>query len=203
MVLVNPNIATVQTSEGMADRTYFLPVTLEMVRQVIDKERPDSILLQFGGQTALNCGIELMRAGVLDQYNVRVLGTPVAAIIATEDREIFSQKLIEINEKIAMGFPAVNLNEAKEAAKKIGYPVIIRAAFALGAGNEAELTALCEKAFASSAQVLVEKPMKDALVVIATFVSDEERCDVETKLMKRRYTILGRTVRALPLAALP
>ena len=132
MVLVNPNIATVQTSEGMADRTYFLPVTLEMVRQVIDKERPDSILLQFGGQTALNCGIELMRAGVLDQYNVRVLGTPVAAIIATEDREIFSQKLIEINEKIAMGFPAVNMSEAKEAAKKIGYPVIIRAAFALG-----------------------------------------------------------------------
>ena len=166
MVLVNPNIATVQTSEGMADRTYFLPVTLEMVRQVIDKERPDSILLQFGGQTALNCGIELMRAGVLDQYNVRVLGTPVAAIIATEDREIFSQKLIEINEKIAMGFPAVNLNEAKEAAKKIGYPVIIRAAFALGglgsgfADNEAELTALCEKAFANSPQVLVEKSMK-------------------------------------------
>ena len=166
MVLVNPNIATVQTSEGMADRTYFLPVTLEMVRQVIDKERPDSILLQFGGQTALNCGIELMRAGVLDQYNVRVLGTPVAAIIATEDREIFSQKLIEINEKIAMGFPAVNMDEAKEAAKKIGYPVIIRAAFALGglgsgfADNEAELTALCEKAFANSPQVLVEKSMK-------------------------------------------
>jgi len=166
VVLVNPNIATVQTSEGMADRTYFLPVTLDMVRQVIDKERPDSILLQFGGQTALNCGIELMRAGVFDQYNVRVLGTPVDAIIATEDREIFSQKLIEINEKIAMGFPAVNLKEAKEAANTIGYPVIIRAAFALGglgsgfADNETELAALCEKAFANSPQVLVEKSMK-------------------------------------------
>ena len=166
MVLVNPNIATVQTSEGMADRTYFLPVTLEMVRQVIEKERPDSILLQFGGQTALNCGIELMRAGVLDEYHVRVLGTPVDAIIATEDREIFSQKLVEINEKIAMGFPAVNLKEATAAANKIGYPVIIRAAFALGglgsgfADNDAELMELCEKAFANSPQVLVEKSMK-------------------------------------------
>ena len=166
VVLVNPNIATVQTSEGMADRTYFLPVTLDMVRQVIEKERPDSILLQFGGQTALNCGIELMRAGVLDKYNVRVLGTPVDAIIATEDREIFSQKLVEINEKIAMGFPAVNMKEACTAAKKIGYPVIIRAAFALGglgsgfADNEAELKELVEKAFANSPQVLVEKSMK-------------------------------------------
>ena len=125
MVLVNPNIATVQTSEGMADRTYFLPVTLEMVRQVIEKERPDSILLQFGGQTALNCGIELMRAGVLDEYHVRVLGTPVDAIIATEDREIFAAKVAEIGESCVPSMACTTVPEVLAAAEKVGFPVYV------------------------------------------------------------------------------
>ncbi len=165
-VLINPNIATVQTSEGMADRVYFLPVTFEMVSKVIAKERPDGILLQFGGQTALNCGIELEKSGILEQYGVRVLGTPIEAIVATEDRDIFSQKLREINEKIAEGEPASTVEEAVEAAARIGYPVIMRAAFALGglgsgfAYDEKSCRELATKAFASSPQVLVERSMK-------------------------------------------
>ena len=165
-VLINPNIATVQTSQGMADRVYFQPVTFEVVKEVIIKERPDSILLQFGGQTALNCGVELYNSGLLDEYNVRVLGTPVEAILATEDREIFSNKLREINEKIAMGFPAVTDDEAVAAAEKIGYPVILRAAFALGglgsgfAHDEASCRKLATTALSSSPQVLVERSMK-------------------------------------------
>ena len=166
VVLVNPNIATVQTSQGMADRTYFLPVTLDMVRQIIEKERPDGILLQFGGQTALNCGIELQRSGVLEEFGVQVLGTAVDAIVATEDRDIFSQKLLEINEKIAMGFPADTVDGAVAAAAKIGYPVILRAAFALGglgsgfAHDEASCRKLAAQAFSASPQVLVERSMK-------------------------------------------
>jgi len=165
-ILVNPNIATVQTSAGMADRVYFLPVNADIVEQIIAKERPDGILLQFGGQTALNCGIALQKKGVLDKYNVRVLGTPVAAIEATEDRDIFMQKLREINEKIAVGYPAATIEEAVEAAAKIGYPVIMRAAFALGglgsgfAHDEVSCRELAEKALACSSQVLVERSMK-------------------------------------------
>ena len=121
-ILVNPNIATVQTSEGMADRVYFLPVTFEVVKEIIAKEKPDGILLQFGGQTALNCGIELQKSGVLEQYNCRVLGTQVDAIIATEDRDIFSQKLLEINERIAQGYPATTVQEAVDVRQPIGYP---------------------------------------------------------------------------------
>jgi len=165
-ILINPNIATVQTSAGMADRVYFLPVTWEMVEQIIAKERPDGILLQFGGQTALNCGIELREKGILSKYNVRVLGTPVDAILATEDRDIFSQKLREINEKIATGYPATSVDEAVAAAARIGYPVIMRAAFALGglgsgfAYDDESCRALAQKALACSSQVLVERSMK-------------------------------------------
>ena len=165
-VLINPNIATVQTSQGMADRVYFQPVTFDVVKAVIIKERPDGIMLQFGGQTALNCGVEVYNSGLLEEYNVRVLGTPVEAILATEDREIFSDKLREIGEKIAQGYPAVTVDEAAQAAAKIGYPVILRAAFALGglgsgfAHDEASCRTLAEKAFSASCQVLVERSMK-------------------------------------------
>ena len=166
IVLVNPNIATVQTSEGMADRVYFLPVTPDIVEEIIARERPDGILLQFGGQTALNCGIALDKKGVLSKYNVRVLGTPIEAIVATEDRDIFAQKLREINKRIAMGFPAESVDEAVAAAEKIGYPVIMRAAFALGglgsgfATDRESCIALATKALANSSQVLVERSMK-------------------------------------------
>ena len=165
-VLINPNIATVQTSAGMADRVYFQPVTFDVVKEVIKKERPDSILLQFGGQTALNCGVELYNSGFLKEHNVRVLGTPVEAILATEDREIFSDKLREINEKIATGYPAVTPDEAVACAKKIGYPVILRAAFALGglgsgfAHDDDSCRKLATTALSSSPQVLVERSMK-------------------------------------------
>ena len=165
-VLINPNIATVQTSQGMADRVYFQPVTFDVVKEVIKKERPDGILLQFGGQTALNCGVELYNSGLLEEYNVKVLGTPVDAILATEDREIFSNKLREIGEKIAQGYPAVSVDEAVAAAEKIGYPVILRAAFALGglgsgfAHDEKSCRALALTALSASPQVLVEKSMK-------------------------------------------
>ena len=166
VILINPNIATVQTSQGMADKIYFLPVTPDIVTEIIEKERPDSILLQFGGQTALNCGVELDRSGVLAKYNVRVLGTPVEAILATEDRDIFSQKLREINERIAMGYPACTVEEAVAAANKIGYPVILRAAFALGglgsgfAVDDQSCADLAQRAFSASPQVLVERSMK-------------------------------------------
>ena len=165
-ILINPNIATVQTSAGMADRVYFQPVTVDCVIEILRKERPDGILLQFGGQTALNCGVELYNSGILEELNCRVLGTPVEAILATEDREIFNQKLTEINEKIAEGQTACTVDEAVAAAEKIGYPVILRAAFALGglgsgfATDEASCRALAEKAFSGSPQVLVERSMK-------------------------------------------
>merc|ERR1719502_1654902 len=165
-VLINPNIATVQTSQGMANRVYFQPVTFESVKEVIKRERPDGILLQFGGQTALNCGVELYNSGLLQEYNVKVLGTPVDAILATEDREIFSNKLREIGEKIAQGYPATTVDDAIAAANKIGYPVILRAAFALGglgsgfATDDASCRALATKGLSASPQVLVEKSMK-------------------------------------------
>ncbi|MBR5385410.1 MAG: carbamoyl-phosphate synthase (glutamine-hydrolyzing) large subunit [Bacteroidales bacterium] len=165
-VLINPNIATVQTSEGVADKIYFLPVTPFFVEKVIEKERPEGILLSFGGQTALNCGVELYENKVLEKYNVKVLGTPVQAIMDTEDRELFVGKLDEIGVKTIKSHPATSLEEAKKAANELGYPLIVRAAYALGGlgsgfcDNEAQLTELCEKAFAFSPQVLVEKSLK-------------------------------------------
>ena len=165
-MLINPNIATVQTSEGVADQIYFLPVQPHFVEEVIKKERPDGILLSFGGQTALNCGVELYRQGILEKYNVKVLGTPVQAIMDTEDRELFVQKLDEINVKTIKSEACETMEQTRKAAAELGYPVIIRAAYALGglgsgfADNEEELVKLAEKAFSFSPQVLVEKSLK-------------------------------------------
>ena len=165
-VLINPNIATVQTSEGVADKIYFLPVTPFFVERVIERERPQGILLSFGGQTALNCGVELYKAGTLDQYNVQVLGTPVQAIMDTEDRDLFIKKLDEIGVKTIKSQPAESMGAARRAAKELGYPLIVRAAYALGGlgsgfvDNDKELEEVCEKAFSFSPQVLVEKSLK-------------------------------------------
>ena len=165
-VLINPNIATVQTSEGVADHIYFLPVTPYFVERVIEKERPDGIMLAFGGQTALNCGVELYESGVLEKYNLQVLGTPVQAIMDTEDRELFVEKLNEINVKTIKSEACENVEQARKAAAEFGYPVILRAAYALGGlgsgfcDNEEELDKLAEKAFSFSPQVLVEKSLK-------------------------------------------
>lgn len=165
-ILINPNIATVQTSEGVADFVYFLPVTPFFVEKVIEKERPDGILLAFGGQTALNCGVALYQSGVLEKYNVKVLGTPVQAIMDTEDRELFVKRLDEIQVKTIKSEAVENIIEARKAAAELGYPVIIRAAYALGGlgsgfcDNEEELNVLAEKAFSFSPQVLVEKSLK-------------------------------------------
>ncbi len=165
-VLINPNIATVQTSEGVADKIYFLPVNPFFVERVIAKERPDGVLLAFGGQTALNCGVELYKSGVLAKYNVQVLGTPVQAIMDTEDRELFVEKLDEINVKTIQSEACETIEAARAAAKELGYPVILRAAYALGGlgsgfcDNEDELNKLAEKAFSFSPQVLVEKSLK-------------------------------------------
>ena len=165
-VLINPNIATVQTSEGFADKIYFLPVTPYFVEKVIKKENPDGILLAFGGQTALNCGVELYRTGILERYNVEVLGTPVQAIMDTEDRELFVRKLDEIDVRTIKSEAVSSVADAREAASTLGYPVIVRAAYALGGlgsgfcDNEQELVALVEKALAFSPQVLVEKSLK-------------------------------------------
>ena len=165
-VLINPNIATVQTSEGVADKIYFLPVNPFFVEKVIAKERPDGVLLAFGGQTALNCGVELYKSGVLAKYNVQVLGTPVQAIMDTEDRELFVEKLDEINVKTIQSEACETIEAARAAAKELGYPVILRAAYALGGlgsgfcDNEEELNTIAEKAFSFSPQVLVEKSLK-------------------------------------------
>ena len=165
-ILINPNIATVQTSEGVADAVYFLPVTPFFVEKVIEKERPDGILLAFGGQTALNCGVALYQGGVLEKYNVKVLGTPVQAIMDTEDRELFVHKLDEIGVKTIKSEAVENAEDARRAAAALGYPVIVRAAYALGGlgsgfcDNEDELNTLVEKAFSFSPQVLVEKSLK-------------------------------------------
>ena len=165
-VLINPNIATVQTSEGVADKVYFQPVTPEFVERVIEKERPDGILLSFGGQTALNCGVELYQKGVLEKYGVKVLGTPVQAIIDTEDRDLFVKKLDEIGVKTIKSQACNTKEEVRQAAAELGYPVILRAAYALGGlgsgfcDNEAELEAQAEEAFSFSPQVLVEKTLK-------------------------------------------
>ena len=165
-VLINPNIATVQTSEGVADQIYFLPVTPYFVEKVIEKERPDGIMLAFGGQTALNCGVALYQAGVFEKYNVQVLGTPVQAIIDTEDRELFVERLNEIDVKTIKSEAVENAEDARRAARELGYPVIVRAAYALGGlgsgfcDNEEELNVLVEKAFSFSPQVLVEKSLR-------------------------------------------
>ena len=165
-VLINPNIATVQTSEGVADHIYFLPIQPYFVERVIQKEQPDGVLLSFGGQTALNCGVELEKTGIFAKYGVKVLGTPVAAIMNTEDRELFVEQLNEIDVKTIKSEACENVEEARKAASMLGYPVIVRAAYALGglgsgfADDEDELNKLCEKAFSFSPQVLVEKSLK-------------------------------------------
>ena len=165
-VLINPNIATVQTSKDVADTVYFQPVTPEFVERVIEKERPDGILLSFGGQTALNCGVELYQKGVLDKYGVKVLGTPVQAIIDTEDRDLFVKRLDEIGVKTIRSEACSTVEEVKRAAQELGFPVILRAAYALGGlgsgfcDNEDELQAQAEEAFSFSSQVLVEKSLK-------------------------------------------
>ena len=165
-VLINPNIATVQTSEGVADHIYFLPVTPEFVERVIERERPQGIMLAFGGQTALNCGVELYHKGILEKYGVKVLGTPVKSIIETEDREIFVDRLNEIDVKTIDSIACDNKAQALEAASELGYPVILRAAYALGGlgsgfcDNAEELSRLADKAFSFSPQVLVEKSLK-------------------------------------------
>lgn len=165
-ILINPNIATVQTSEGSADKIYFLPVTPNFVEKVIEKERPDGILLAFGGQTALNCGVKLYQSGVLEKYDVRVLGTPIQAIMDTEDRDLFVKKLDQIDVKTIKSIAVGNLSDAMDAAKKLGYPVIVRAAYALGGlgsgfcNNAEEMKTLAEKALSYSNQLLIEKSLK-------------------------------------------
>ena len=165
-VLINPNIATVQTSSDVADKIYFLPVTPFFVEKVIERERPDGILLAFGGQTALNCGVELWKSGVLERYDVKVLGTPVRAIMDTEDRELFVRRLDEIDVRTIKSEAVSTVDDAKKAAARLGYPVIVRAAYALGGlgsgfcDDESHLVALTEKALAFSPQVLVEKSLK-------------------------------------------
>ena len=165
-VLINPNVATVQTSQGVADKVYFMPVQPEFVERIIEKERPDGVLLSFGGQTALNCGVELHRAGVFARYGVRVLGTPIQAIIDTEDRDLFVRRLDEIDVKTIRSQACSNVDEVRQAAVRLGYPVILRAAFALGGlgsgfcDDEDELLAQAEEAFSFSSQVLVEKSLR-------------------------------------------
>ena len=165
-VLINPNIATVQTSEGVADKIYFLPVTPYFVEKVIAREKPDGILLAFGGQTALNCGVQLYEQGILEKYNVQVLGTPVRAIMDTEDRELFVKKHDQIDVKTISSVAVSDTKGALKAAKELGYPVIVRAAYALGGlgsgfcDNDTELKELTEKAFNYSSQLLIEKSLK-------------------------------------------
>ena len=165
-VLINPNIATVQTSQGVADTVYFQPVQADFVERIIEKERPDGILLSFGGQTALNCGVELYQRGILEKYGVRVLGTPVQAIIDTEDRDLFVKRLDEINVKTIKSEACATVEEVQQAAHELGFPVILRAAYALGGlgsgfcDNEDELLVQAEEAFSFSPQVLVEKSLK-------------------------------------------
>ncbi len=162
-VLINPNIATVQTSEDVADKIYYLPVTEEFVEKVIEQERPDGILLSFGGQTALNCGVELYKKGVLERYGVEVLGTPVQAIIDTEDRKLFSEKLAEIGVKTPRSIACSTMEEAKAAARELGFPLIIRAAYTLGGlgsgfcKNDEELEKFVVRSFSYSPQLLIEK----------------------------------------------
>ena len=166
VILINPNIATIQTSKGLADKVYFLPITAAYVTDVIKCERPDAISLSFGGQTALNCGIELFRDGILDQYAVKVLGTPIESVLITEDRQEFAAQMDAIGEKVAPCEAAFSLEQALDAADRLGYPVLIRAAFALGglgsgfAHNRDELVQLATSAFAMTNQILIDKSLK-------------------------------------------
>lgn len=165
-VLINPNIATVQTTVGMADKIYSLPINPDYVEQVIESERPDGVLLTFGGQTGLNCGVELERQGVFNNYNVRILGTPIQSIIDSEDRKIFAERVAEIGEQVAPSVIVENMEDALTSSEHLGYPVLVRAAFALGglgsgfANNPDELRALAKKAFAHSSQVIIDKSLK-------------------------------------------
>lgn len=175
-VLINPNIATVQTSKGLADKVYFLPLVPEYVEQVIKVERPDGALLTFGGQTGLNCGIELEKKGVFEKYKVKILGTPITSIIDTEDRKIFSEKIALIGEKVAPSIAVYSVNDALEAAERLGYPVMSRAAFSLGglgsgfANNQHELKVLAKKGLAHSAQLIIDKSLKGWKEVIIVFI---------------------------------
>src|SRR4029450_7906545 len=161
-ILVNPNIATVQTSEYLADQVYFLPVTAHFVEKVIAKDRPDGIMLAFGGQTALNCGLELEQQGILEQNGVKILGTPIQAIRETEDRDLFVKKLTEIGVKVPRSAAATSVEEAVSIASEIGYPVMLRVAYALGGlgsglcESEDEVHDRATRAFAHSPQVLIE-----------------------------------------------
>ena len=163
VVLLNPNIATNQTSKGLADKIYFLPITRHFVEEVIAKEKPDGILLSFGGQTALNCGVELRKKGILKKYKVRVLGTPVETIEKTEDRDLFNKELTKIDVKMPRSEACTSVEAAMKAAKKIGYPVLVRAAYTLGgkgsgfAGDEKELGEILANAFAYSPQVWLRR----------------------------------------------
>eukprot|EP00095_Tigriopus_kingsejongensis_P000738 maker-scaffold1408_size42850-snap-gene-0.11 protein:Tk00738 transcript:maker-scaffold1408_size42850-snap-gene-0.11-mRNA-1 annotation:"cad protein" len=165
-VVINPNVATVQTSKGLADKVYFLPVTSHYVEQVIESERPDGVLLTFGGQTALNCGVELDRKGIFAKYNVRILGTPIKSIVDSEDRKLFADRISEIGEKVAPSAIVSNVDEALKSAKHLGYPILARAAYALGglgsgfANNDQELRELTKTAFAHSSQVIIDKSLK-------------------------------------------
>ena len=177
--MVNPNIATIQTSDHLADEVYFVPVTPAEVEKVIIKEQPDYIALSFGGQTALNCGLQLEKSGVLEKYNVKVLGTPVSVIEATEDRNIFNEKLAEINVSFARSKATHNVEESIQAASEIGYPVMVRIAFALGGlgsgvcYNESELIELSTKAFAHTGQILIEEYLKGWKEVEYEIVRDQ------------------------------
>lgn len=177
-VLINPNIATVQTSPGLADKVYYLPVTPENVLKVAENERPDAILMTFGGQTALNCRVQLYKAGHLDKLGIRVLGTPVEAILDREDHERFNARLQEIGEPYADSRACETINACVAVANDVGYPVIIRAAFALGglgsgfAEDEGQLRALASRAFSTSSQVLVERSMKGWKEVVYEVVRD-------------------------------
>ena len=165
-ILINPNVATVQTSEGVADHIYYLPITPEFVEKVIAKEHPDAIMLSFGGQTALNCGVKLYESGVLETYNVKVIGTPVEAIINTEDRELFAEMMHDIDVKTAHSVAVNSIEEALDVVKEIGYPIIVRAAYTLGGlgsgfcNNDDELRKLASSAFTFSPQILIEESLK-------------------------------------------
>ena len=179
-VLINPNIASIQTAQGLADKVYYEPLTPDNIEKIIEKEKPDAISLSFGGQTGLNCGVDLYNSGVLSKHNIKVLGTSVESIMATEDREIFCKKLGEINEPVPLSIPTINIEESVNAANKIGYPVICRAAYALGglgsgfANNDEELKDLVEKAFTKSPQVLVEKDLRGWKEIEYEVVRDEK-----------------------------
>jgi len=166
VVLVNPNIATIQTSEGFADKVYYIPVEKDFVSEIICKERPQYISLSFGGQTALNCGIDLHKSGILSRYNVEVLGTSVDNILKTEDRDLFAKAMTVIGESTPISYPATNIEEALEVANTVNYPVLVRAAFALGGlgsgfcNNDDELVALLEKTFTKTNQVLIDQDLR-------------------------------------------